>query len=313
VTPAPLVSIVLPTWNRAALLRPTLDSIRAQTLADWELLVVDDGSTDGTEELVRGYGEPRFAYMKNARGRGVARARNTALERARGEFIAFQDAGETWPADKLSLQVEAMRRLPSQVGLVYGNYMIHEAGGRRKLSRPKAFHAGDEDTARRALALDVSTIDTPTWLLRRSVYAACGGFDEALVRREDTEYLIRAALSGFRFQYLDALTAESYEREQSLSKDPDTLLLAHEYMTRKYADRLTPELLACHHRSLGRILLELTPTRLPAARSFLWKAARPPHGGPADWLWLGLSLGGNPAYRLAIAASALLRRLGVRR
>lgn len=307
-----LVSIILPTRNRAALLRPTLDTIRAQTLTDWELLVLDDGSTDDTEALIRSYGDPRFVYRRNEGRHGVARARNLAIANAQGEFIAFQDAGEQWPLDKLALQVSAMRRLPESVGLVYGNYMIIRANGMRKLSRPAVFTAEDTDTTQRALSLAVSGIDTPTWLLRASVIAACGGFDEALTRREDSEFLMRVALQGFRFQYIDELTALSYAREESLSKNPDTLLLAHEYILKKHADRLTPAILACHYRSLGRILLGLTPCRLSAARGFLWKAALPPYGGVSDLLWLALSLGGKPAYDLACAVSGLGYRVGVR-
>mgnify|MGYP001606818966 CR=1 FL=1 len=306
------VSIVLPTRNRASLLRPTLDTIRAQTLTDWELLLVDDGSTDDTEALVRGYGDSRFVYLRNDGEHGVARARNLALTRARGEFIAFQDAGEQWPLDKLTLQVEAMRSLPANVGLVYGNYLIQRADGTRKLSRPAVFTADDADTLRRTLCLAVTGIDTPTWLLRASVIAACRGFDEALTRREDTEFLMRVALQGFRFHYVDALTALSHAREESLSKNPDTLLRAHDYMLKKHGVHLTPEILAFHYRSLGRVLLGLTPCRLSEARGFLWKAALPPHGGAADLLWLALSLGGKPAYDLACAISGLRYRLGAR-
>ena len=174
------------------------------------------------------------------------------------------------------------------------------------------FRAEDADTAHRALCLAVSGIDTPTWLLRASVIAACGGFDEALTRREDSEFLMRVALQGFRFQYIDELTALSYAREESLSKNPDTLLFAHDYILKKHAERLTPEILSYHYRSLGRVLLGLTPCRLAAARGFLWKAALPPYGRAADLLWLALSLGGKPAYDLACAVSGLRYRFGVR-
>ncbi len=306
------VSIILPTLNRAAVLRPTLDTIRAQTFTDWELLLIDDGSTDGTEELVRGYAEPRFIYLRNERPQGVARARNLALARARGEFIAFQDAGEQWPLDKLAVQVETMRRLPPSVGLVYGNYRIYRYNGTQKLIRPSIFNAGDLDTPERTLGLAVTSIDPPTWLLRASVFAACGNFDEALTRREDTEFLIRIAQKNFRFQHVDALTALCYERQDSLSHNPDTLLFAHEHILKKYADRLTPELLSAHYRSLGQILIGLSPSRLPIARGFLWKAAFSPYGRASDFFWLALSIGGRPAYDFACAVSSLRYRLGTR-
>ena len=92
----PQVSIILPTRNRAYVLRQTLDGLRAQTFSDWELIVINDGSTDGTREMVASYQDPRFIYVQNEASLGAAKARNIGLARAQAEFIAFQDAGDDW-------------------------------------------------------------------------------------------------------------------------------------------------------------------------------------------------------------------------
>lgn len=105
-----LVSVLIPTYNRAYILGQTLDSVLAQTYRPIEVIVVDDGSTDGTRELVSRYGNAvRYIYQPNA---GLAAARNTGLKAARGEFIALQDSDDLWAPWKLAAQVGLMHRFP---------------------------------------------------------------------------------------------------------------------------------------------------------------------------------------------------------
>jgi len=111
-----LVSVLIPTYNRAYILGQTLDSVLAQTYRPIEVIVVDDGSTDGTRELVERYGDAvHYIYQPNA---GLAAARNTGLQAARGEFIALQDSDDQWAPWKLAAQVGLMRRFP-ELALVW--------------------------------------------------------------------------------------------------------------------------------------------------------------------------------------------------
>ena len=104
------MSVLIPTYNRAYILGQTLDSVLAQTYRPMEVIVVDDGSTDGTRELVERYGDAvHYIYQPNA---GLAAARNTGLKAARGEFIALQDSDDQWAPWKLGAQVGLMRRFP---------------------------------------------------------------------------------------------------------------------------------------------------------------------------------------------------------
>lgn len=109
---SPLVSIVIPTYNRAHLISETLDSIRAQTYSSWECIVVDDGSTDGTDIIVQKYIklDPRFKYHKRPKNRkkGGNAVRNYGFEISKGEFVSFLDSDDRFYPEKLSIQVKAI-------------------------------------------------------------------------------------------------------------------------------------------------------------------------------------------------------------
>lgn len=122
------VSVVVPAYNRSQALRATLDSVRAQTYPDWELIVVDDGSVDDTGDVVRSYRDSRIRYEHQA-NQGQAAARNYGLSLATGEYVAFLDHDDRWLPEKLRLQVESLDSGP-EYGLVYGRCrLIDEDGG----------------------------------------------------------------------------------------------------------------------------------------------------------------------------------------
>src|SRR5689334_4331637 len=101
---APLVSIVMPAYNRANFIIETIDSIQKQTYSNWELIIVDDGSTDRTSEIIMNIEDKRIRYYKEQH-RGMEDARNFGLEKARGEFIGFMDSDDLWAINKLERQL----------------------------------------------------------------------------------------------------------------------------------------------------------------------------------------------------------------
>lgn len=126
----PLVSVVVPTYNRAALLPRAVESVIAQTFADWELIVVDDGSVDRTPDLAEGYAAQlgnRFVHLRQP-NRGSSAARNRGIEAARGDFVAFLDSDDEFRRDKLERQVDLFRRQPD-LGLVYSDYALVDTEG----------------------------------------------------------------------------------------------------------------------------------------------------------------------------------------
>ena len=105
---SPRVSVIIPTYNRAHLIGRAIQSVLAQTYQDFEVIVVDDGSTDNTEEVVLNFGSEKMRYIRHGTNRGVAAARNTGIRNARGEYIAFQDSDDEWYPNRLESISEIM-------------------------------------------------------------------------------------------------------------------------------------------------------------------------------------------------------------
>lgn len=105
---ADLVSIIMPSYNTAKFIEETIDSVLAQTYTNWELIIVDDCSTDNTDEVVAKYTDSRIRYLKNEKNSGAAVSRNRALREATGRWIAFLDSDDLWTADKLEKQIRFM-------------------------------------------------------------------------------------------------------------------------------------------------------------------------------------------------------------
>ena len=126
----PLVTVLVPTYNRAGLLPRAIHSVIAQTLTDWELVIVDDGSVDRTPDVVEGFAAgrgDRFTFLRQS-NRGSSAARNRGIEAARGDFVAFLDSDDEFRRDKLERQVDLFRRRPD-LGLVYSDYSLVDAEG----------------------------------------------------------------------------------------------------------------------------------------------------------------------------------------
>jgi glycosyltransferase involved in cell wall biosynthesis len=124
-TAMPLISVIIPNWNYAAYLREAVESGLGQSYANVEVIVVDDGSTDGSEAVVRSYGD-RVQWFRQER-QGVSAARNRGIQESRGELIAFLDADDRWSREKLARQVECLEN--SGVGLVLCGLQFISASG----------------------------------------------------------------------------------------------------------------------------------------------------------------------------------------
>ena len=185
----PAVSVIIPVYNRGEALRPTVDSVLAQSFGDWELIVVDDGSRDHTAEVVRSYTDPRVRYVRQENA-GHSAARNHGLRLASGEFIAFLDHDDRWLPEKLALQVESLRRRP-ECGLAYGRwYLSDEAGNRlEEAHRHQADGWVFKDLLREHNFL--CTMSLP--LMRTELVREVGGFDPVTDTADDLDLFLRIA------------------------------------------------------------------------------------------------------------------------
>jgi glycosyltransferase involved in cell wall biosynthesis len=192
-----MTSVIIPTFNRAAFLREAIDSVRAQTEKDFELIVVDDGSTDDTRALVAEYGDRiRYFVQPNA---GVSAARNLGIRHARGKFIAFLDSDDLWLPKKLARQMQWMAAHPNLL-LCYTDEVWIRRGVR---VNQKLIHAKAGGWIY-PLCLPRCIISPSSVLLRREVFDAVGWFDEQLPVCEDYDLWLRAA-SRFEVGFIPEL------------------------------------------------------------------------------------------------------------
>jgi glycosyltransferase involved in cell wall biosynthesis len=197
-----LVSVMMPAYNAAPFIAEAIDSLLAQTYEDWELIVVDDGSTDGTAAVAAAYDDPRIRLVSQP-NRGEAAARNAALERMRGEYIAFLDADDGFLAHHLGATVEKLQAHPGYDAVYSDGYHIDEQGARLQAlsSRRRGPFEGDifEQVVR---ASDVFGPPTCAILRREPVMRMKLRFDEEIVIGPDWDFLTRCA-EQMAFGYVD--------------------------------------------------------------------------------------------------------------
>ncbi|MDP3704046.1 MAG: glycosyltransferase [Candidatus Omnitrophota bacterium] len=183
----PTVSVITPTYNRAALVREAIESILAQTFADWEAVVVDDGSTDSTPEILRDYArrDPRIRVARQ-NNQGLTAARNHGLRLAQGEFIAFLDDDDLWLPEKLHVQVAFMRTHP-QAALSYSRFYLL---GSRNGGQP-VYPKRPGMTYRELV--QGNFIQVPTVMVRRNGLDAVGEFSPAYRGAQDFDLWLRIA------------------------------------------------------------------------------------------------------------------------
>lgn len=227
----PLVSVVLPTYNRAHFIGQAITSVLNQTYENIELIVVDDGSTDDTDGVIRTFNDERLRYAKLPRNVGRSAARNKALEIARGEFIAFLDSDDYFLPGKLEQQVNFLSKNPNF-------HMVYTASGcvesedepiKYFYRAPISGHIYNEVAFFKPL-----TITLPTVMLRRSVLTRVGGFDEKMERFEDTDFWRRIA-KHFEIGAINDVTCHvrSHKGNHISAFDPVTFERAIEYYLQK--------------------------------------------------------------------------------
>ncbi|ELY77342.1 glycosyltransferase family 2 protein [Natrinema gari] len=214
------VSVIIPTYNRAATLPRAIDSALEQTVDDLEVVVVDDGSTDDTEAVLAAYEDPRVRPVVHATNQGANVARNTGLEYARGEYVAFLDSDDEWLPEKLERQLAVLEERSSDwVGAYCDSaYDLSGASGRLRSAAAAVLargadeptREGNEDLIGEILADNVQPGAGSTLLVRTAVARAAGGFDPDLDRFQDPEFCLRVLEHG-KLAYVDAVLVRREE------------------------------------------------------------------------------------------------------
>jgi glycosyltransferase involved in cell wall biosynthesis len=226
------VSVVIPSYNCGRFLPETLDSVLSQTFKDYEIIVIDDGSTDNTEQIVKPYTNS-ITYLRGP-NKGASAARNSGMKIARGELVAFLDADDLWDSEKLGAQVTFMDSHP-KIGVNYTNCTFFDGlppaatgfeerdSALLRYSREKIANS-DYILTGTSLLEDFLTIQAfpkpSTLMVRRQCFEQVGYFDETLYICEDTQMCLRLA-KYFRFGYVDRPLVRRRVRTDTLSSAAD--------------------------------------------------------------------------------------------
>ena len=206
----PLVSVVIPTYNNARFVVEAVESVLAQTYDRYEVIAVDDGSTDDTLERLSRFGPPvRTLSQEN---QGPPFARNTGIRAGTGELVAFLDSDDLWLPDKLERSVAALTADP-EAGVVYTNFRMHELETGLRYQVPTYRMSG---RMAQNLFRECRGVSTSTIVCRRECFDKVGLFDEELFRAQDWDLFIRLA-EAFPFRFVPEVLTERRLHAASLS------------------------------------------------------------------------------------------------
>jgi glycosyltransferase involved in cell wall biosynthesis len=210
----PLVSVIIPVFNGERFLRDAVQSVREavhvldQRYSSVEIIIVDDGSTDGTATVARSFPETvRYLHQTN---QGPAAARNRGIEQAQGTLLAFADADDLWPADKLALQLPFLMTDPA-IEIVMGR--IQQV----LLSRTVDGQSQTNDFGEPAFSVNLGSA-----VIRKSVFARVGLFDETMRYSEDVDWFMRAREAGAAITTIDAVTLLYRQHEENMTRGKST-------------------------------------------------------------------------------------------
>jgi glycosyltransferase involved in cell wall biosynthesis len=272
---SPLISVIIPCYNYALYLPDSIGSIMDQSYSNWECLVIDDGSTDNSGEIIRGFcaKDRRISYFLQANS-GPTVARNYGLKLAKGEFIQFLDADDLLENRKMEKQVAVFNR--EDCDIVYGSVKYFNSPDRSRLYDSEDLRSGpwmkklsgSGDTMILEL-LKGNIMETSAPLIRKSLFERLGNMNEELLFNEDWELWARFAIGNARFKFEDAEGTKVLRRvHDSYSKNvfkmysyglKVSLILNEKIQGRKYRKILVPRI-NYHKRIIDEKLLELLKT-----------------------------------------------------
>lgn|SRR5690554_122731 len=234
----PLVSVVIPTFNRADFIREAVESVLAQTYPNFEILVVDDGSTDDTREVLKAYSqEPRLRYFYQE-NQGQSVARNYALSEARGDFVCFLDSDNRWLPHKLEVSLQAFQENPD-VSVIYGDIItINEKG--EEISRHNMRRYSGRITP---YLFQDNCVSMNTSMTRRQCFSEMGGLEAGRRAADDYELWLRFS-ARYKFLYISDFLAEYRVMENQISSNKDRRFQSNreimENFVRRFPQALTP-------------------------------------------------------------------------
>ena len=281
----PVVSVIIPTYNREQYIQKALDSVLAQTYQRFEIIVIDDGSTDSTRTMISAYKENvHYLYQEN---QGISRARNTGIKNSHGDYIAFLDSDDYWLPEKTELQIALLQKHPEYGMAASRCASIRLDGSFREKNRP-----GTSGWVLENL-FQANFIRTSAAIIRRECFDRIGLFDEELKECEEYDLWLRIA-AHYPVGFINRSLAVYVDNPEGVSTDSLSgrlyrlKVLEKEYLKRKIPPTMYGKRIAntCHY--IGRHYLAKEERVI--GRSYLMKAQRLKPLYIKNLLYLGLSL-----------------------
>jgi glycosyltransferase involved in cell wall biosynthesis len=256
--PAPAISVILTTHNRCAILGRAIDSVLSQTHADFELLIVDDGSTDGTDEVVSGYTDPRIVYLPQTDHVGASGARNVGARQARGSIVCFLDSDDAYRPNKLEFVAAYFAANPDRDVLIDSYVLRGSATDPNAETLRLAPRIDNNEDLKQALYSRRMSKPTSAIGVRRAALLAVGCFDETMARRQDVDLIIRLT-RHHRCATTDQVLWTKYWNEGALSTTRSTFIDATIDLCQRHPEYLrTPRYSIGLGRDLVRHIFRLS-------------------------------------------------------
>ncbi len=254
---AGLVSVIIPCFNAEKTLSMTVDSVRSQTYQNWEIIIVNDGSTDNSWRLAEDFAKFENIMVIHTHNAGVSKARNTGAHNARGEYLAFLDADDTWHPEKLQFQVEFLKKNP-KTGVCFSKVGFTSPSGR---SLNQYSHVPKTALTAFNLLVENQLCTSSNIMCRKQVFTDTGGFAPGMNYAEDQEWLLRVALKN-QWQISGIPQVLVYYRTQpgSLSSSLDKMEQGWQTLVNK-AREYAPAFIENHYEKAQAIYLRYLARR----------------------------------------------------
>ena len=298
--PQPLLSVILPAYNRGATVEAAMRSVLEELPQASELIVVDDASTDDTSIRVASVEDPRVQLVELPTNLGPAAARNAGAKLAKAPILAFQDSDDTWRSGRVGRQLEILNSAPGGVVACYGRMTVWTDSGPYML--PRRSHRAPRERAFQELSRG-NFIGIPTLFVRRAAFERLGGFNDEMRCLEDWEFLLRLSQVG-DLASVDEVVADVHPRPDGVNSVMAQGLQAIDVIERVHGHQFGPRARSHLHYLRGHVCM--TQGNVALARGDFVTGIRLDPTNPKVWLALLASAFGTSAYWSARAR--LLRR-----
>jgi len=236
----PLVSVIIPNYNGERFLRESINSVLRQTYTPIEVIVVDDGSTDNSKEIITSYKKRIKSYFLPHRNANVAR--NFGFRKSSGEYVQFLDSDVVIFPEKIKVQVERFRSLPADYGVIYGGYSVVERESNRRVDVLKGYRGNIYK-----ILLEKDVVGNPSHLISRTTFERVGGYDEEMESMQDWDLWLRIS-NVSKFEFIPFLSAVYFIEGSQTSSNLLKVINGRKKLLHKYYKELAkfPYILSFH-------------------------------------------------------------------